>query len=90
MRASDEKLAKALHDAELHEMAAKAEAGYYNEFFGELVLPMHGLMADLITAGTPRALLLVELVKRGDFDATDAEAEEWADSLKQQQPMVRP
>jgi hypothetical protein len=71
---TSERLAKELEDAGAVEMAAKARQGYYDEFDGELPMPMVQLVCDLQNSG------YVELAGRalnGEFDATGEEAEAW-------------
>jgi hypothetical protein len=66
---SSERLAKALEEADLPEMAAKARKGYYNDFKSPLVMPAMQLAKDLEKAGTPAALALRRRhVKYGEFD----------------------
>jgi hypothetical protein len=89
MRASDAKLAAALHEAGLAEMAKRAEAGYYNEFFGPLDFPELTLADDLLKAGTTAALALRRRVIDGEFDAGTEESEEWAGSPQGQDAMRR-
>lgn len=80
MRASDAKLAAALHEAGLEEMAKRAEQGHYNEFFGPLAAPELVLIDELAKVGSAPALALRERVINGDFDAGAEESEEWAAS----------
>lgn len=77
MRASDAKLAKALYEAGLPEHAKRAEEGWFNEYFGRFDAPMHTLIHDLVIYEKHD---LVERVRNGEFDATEEEADEWADS----------
>jgi hypothetical protein len=84
MRASDKKLSMALRKAGLNELATRAEAGHYNEFFGPLDLPELQLVADLAAIGTPKAMVLRQLVMHGEFDAGSEESEEWARSKEGQ------
>lgn len=87
MRPSDAKLAAALHEAGLKDLAALAEKGYYNEFFGELETPQLTLMQDLVAAGTKAALDIRQRVMNGDFDSGDDESDEWAASEAGQRAM---
>jgi hypothetical protein len=80
VRASDKKLSMALRKAGLDEMATRAEAGYYNEFFGPLDTPELQLADDLAKIGTPKAMAVRRLVIDGEFDAGSDESEEWAQS----------
>lgn len=80
MRPSDAKLAAALREAGLSEMAAKAERGHYNEFFGDLDTPIMDLVRDLGRIGSKEALALRQRAMAGEFDASKEESEEWAKS----------
>lgn len=82
-----DKLAQALTEAGLHEMAAKAATGYYHDFLSPLPLPDLQLDADLIEAGTPEATALRKRHHNGDFDASIEEGDEWADSADGQETM---
>lgn len=75
-----DKLAAELRKADLPEMAAKADTGYYHDFLSPLATPCLQLAADLLAAGTPAALGLRERHFNGEFDATKAESDEWAES----------
>lgn len=74
MRQSDAKLAKALHEAGLHEHAKHAEAGAFNEFFGTFERPLETLLHDLVIYGKHD---LAERLRQGEFDATDEEVAEY-------------
>lgn len=89
MRASDAKLAAALQEAGLDEMAGLARAGHYNEFFGPLGTPELALIAELAQAGTAPALALRQRIIHGEFDAGVEESEEWAASPDGQDAMRR-
>jgi hypothetical protein len=78
MRASDAKLAAALREAGLDELAKRAERGYYNDFFSPLDMPALVLAADLAKAGSKEALALRERHMAGEFDASKEESDEWA------------
>jgi hypothetical protein len=80
MRASDAKLAAALHEAGLVDMAKLAEQGHYNEFFGPLALPELMLAAELAQIGSKEALAVRACLIEGEFDAGAEESEEWARS----------
>lgn len=80
MRPSDAKLAAALHEAGLDEMAKRAEQGIYNEFFGPLGTPELVLIDELAKVGSAPALALRLRVIMGEFDAGLEESEEWAAS----------
>lgn len=77
MRASDAKLAKALHEAGLPEHAKRAEEGWFNEYFGRFDAPMLTLLHDLVIYNKND---LAERVRNGEFDASMEEADEWAAS----------
>lgn len=70
-------LAQELRKAGLHEMAKKAETGYYHDYLSPLAMPCLQLDADLAMAGTPEALALRARHHKGEFDASKAESEEW-------------
>jgi hypothetical protein len=80
MRKSDAKLSAALQEAGLDDMAKRAAAGHYNEFFGPLDTPMLTLIEELHKAGSAPALALRLRVMDGDYDADFEESEEWAKS----------
>jgi len=73
-------LAGELRKAGLHEMADKAATGYYHDFLSPLPMPEMQLAADLAEAGTPAALALRARHYNGEFDASLAESDEWAES----------
>jgi hypothetical protein len=65
-----EKLAKALEEAGLPEMAERARRDYYHDFKSPLALPATVLAMDLELAGTPAALAVRKRhVEDGEFDA---------------------
>jgi hypothetical protein len=68
-------------------MAKRAEAGYYNEFFGPLDTPITTLIDDLQKAGTTTAL--IQRVVDGEFDASKEESDEWAKSPEGQNTFRR-
>jgi hypothetical protein len=80
MRASDEKLAQALREINLLDMADRAEQSYYNDYFSPMDMPMMALAAELLMLGTSGALSLRQRVMAGEFDGTKAEMQEWAAS----------
>ena len=82
-----DKLAQALTEAGLHEMAAKAVTGYYHDFLSPLDLPEMQLDADLHAAGTPEARALRRRHHDGEFDALIEEGEQWAASADWQETM---
>lgn len=75
-----EKLAAALREIGLEDMAVKAAAGGYDDFLSESAMPIHDLVNDLAMVGTPEALKLRDRAINGDFDATAEESEAWAKS----------
>ena len=84
-----DKLAVALSDIGLDDMATKAANGYYDDFLSPIAMPMTALLAELAHVGSVEALALRRKVMDGAFDATPAEAEEWASSLEGQATMRR-
>jgi hypothetical protein len=74
-----EKLAQALDAAGLTAMAAKAREGHYHDFESPLAFPSMQLVHDLTNV---EAWELRDRAINGDFDASDDEAADWADSLK--------
>lgn len=73
-------LAAELAKAGLPDMAAKAAQGYYHDFLSPLTFPCLQLGEDLALAGTPAAMALRARHLNGEFDATQGESEEWAES----------
>jgi hypothetical protein len=86
-RPSDAKLAAALREAGLEELAGRAEQGHYNEFFGPLGLPELHLAAELACIATPAAMAVRQRLINGEFDADSEESEEWAKSPQGQAAM---
>ena len=76
MRTKD-RLAAALREIGLGDMAEKAAAGHYDDYESDLVTPCTQLVIDLGKAHTRDARELAKRVKEGEFDATAEEAEEW-------------
>lgn len=77
------KLAQALREANLPEMAVKAEEGYYHDFESPLASPALQLMEDIddaIALGNEKAVSLRERHLNGDFDATKQESDDWTES----------
>jgi hypothetical protein len=73
-----ERLARALHQAELHELAEKAERGDYDEIESEAALPLTDLACDLavyVVKGHDGAKAIREALIRGEWDATEDEWE---------------
>jgi hypothetical protein len=84
MRASDQVLHDALRDAGFLDLASRAAAGEWNDYFGTHAMPQHDLIHALRARRNARNTEVVEgLVRRimdGDFDGTREESEEWARS----------
>lgn len=72
---TSEKLAKALEEAGLNDMAQKAREGYYDDFKSPLTAPIIQLVEDLHAVGGQENL--IELAKLGEFDATKEESDAW-------------
>lgn len=68
-----DKLAEALTEAGLVEMAEKARAGYYHDFMSPLALPALQLADDLARKATPEALAIRVRHINGEFDAAPDE-----------------
>ncbi len=86
-----DKLAGALREAGLEEMAKKAEAGYYHDFLSPLDAPCLQLMQDLreVSANNPKVPELMRRHCNGEFDASKEESDEWAASLEGQDTFRR-
>lgn len=80
-----DRLAQALREAGLREMAAKAEKGQYDDFLSPNIQPIMDLVDELQAVGTPAAMELYRQAMAGEFDATQEEADEWARSEEGQQ-----
>lgn len=97
MTHTKDRLAAALRDVGLNEMADRAAGGYYDDFLSPLDLPLTVLAFDLAGAAVhekdnDRAGQILELRERamsGEFDATDEESEAWAASPEGQFAMRR-
>ena len=79
-----ERLAQALQEVGLRDMATMALGGYYDDFESPLATPITQLAIDLTAearvAGQPmkgRLLRLAQRAKCGEFDATTEEGEAW-------------
>lgn len=79
-----DKLAAALREVGLVEMADKAATGYYHDFLSLLDFPEMQIEADLRAArdaaGQPDHYAIEAVRQRhlnGDFDANTAESEQW-------------
>lgn len=77
---SSEKLAQALEEAGLPTMARLARRDYYNDYFSELATPSLQLDQDLANARTPAAERLRARHHAGEFEATKAEGDAWAET----------
>jgi len=84
-----DKLAQALTEAGLHDMAVMAAQGYYHDFLSPLDLPGMQLDADLQVVGTPEARALQLRHYDGEFDASIEESDEWAKSAEGQETLRR-
>lgn len=97
-----DKLAAALREVGLDDMADKAATGYYHDFLSPLDFPEMQLVADLAEAanytGEARAagkplneaiFKLRERVINGDFDASTEESEKWFNSAEGRDAMNR-
>lgn len=73
-------LASELRKAGLHEMAGKAETGYYHDFLSPLDDPALQLLTDLLAAGTEEASALRTRHLNGEFDASVEESNDWVNS----------
>lgn len=85
---TSEHLAQELEKVGLNELAAKARANHYHDYFSESATPISDLVNDLADAGhkaeaghARRAILTLRTrAINGDFDASDEESNEWAAS----------
>jgi hypothetical protein len=76
-------LAQELRRAGLDAMAVEAEKGMYHDYLSPLTFPDLQLDADLVEAihaGNEAAKDLRRRHHNGEFDATPAESDEWAES----------
>lgn len=73
-------LAGELRKAGLISMAEAAERGLYHDYLSPLAMPCVALTKHLLDIGTPEAMALRQRAVAGEFDASQAEAEAWADS----------
>lgn len=90
MRTSDKNLHDALLEAGLPDLAARAAKSEWNDYFGKGAMNIHDLVGELdqvrsrlAVAADPlaeRIDVLIDRAMHGDFDATKAEADEWAAS----------
>jgi hypothetical protein len=87
-------LAEALRKAGLEDMAALAAEGHYHDYISTLTFPGLTLLDDLTKAaeqagGAQRDVILALFgrIKDGDFDATDEESVDWANSEEGRETM---
>lgn len=82
-RASDELLGTDLDSIGMHDLAARARASEFNDYFGEHDMPQHALIALVHTdsrGSHEQRMWLVGNVVEGKYDGTNAEADEWGAS----------
>jgi hypothetical protein len=90
-----DKLADALTQLGLIEMAAKARGGFYHDFLSPLPTPELQLISDLGAAASrlhDRSDAIMALRQRvidGNFDASEEESEAWANSADGQEAFRR-
>ena len=72
-----ERLAAALREAGLADMAEQAEQGRYDDFDSLSPTPITDLVTALREVGTPAALVLAQRAIDGDFDGTKEEGDAW-------------
>jgi hypothetical protein len=72
--ATSERLAQLLQSSGLFELAAKARIGFYDDFKSPMVTPRAHLVKDLEAASRRD---LAERARKGEFDCSKEEAEEW-------------
>jgi hypothetical protein len=79
-----DKLANALRDVGLTEMADRAATGWYHDFLSPLDAPCITLVNDLAVAAqrsnNEAVMGLRKRVMNGDFDASREESDDWAAS----------
>jgi hypothetical protein len=87
-----DKLAAALREVDLDEMAERAATGYYHDYLSPLDSPEFTLINELSIEATKRhpeerrsILNLRAYVINGDFDASAEESKEWANSPEGQE-----
>ena len=85
MRQSTHKLHAALRKAGLDELAERAKAEEFHDYFSPHAAPLMKLHEELQAVGTPAAQALMARVVNGDFDATSEESDEWAASPEGQE-----
>lgn len=75
-----DKLAGALREADLPELAHAAAQGLFDDWLSPLPMPVTELLARLADADTDKSLALRQRVIAGEFESTEEEAEAWAES----------
>lgn len=91
MRASDKVLHDALAEIGFPDLAKRAAAGEWSDYFGPHAMPQHHLVAVLQERASDFPSKLDEIkavivrVMSGDFDATKEEADEWGASAEGQE-----
>jgi hypothetical protein len=92
---SKDRLASALRDVGLDDMAQRAATGYYDDYLSPLDLPQLMLATELKLAlddHPDQSAVICNLRQRvinGDFDATSEESDAWAASLDGQDAFRR-
>lgn len=79
-----ERLAQALHAAGLFQLEKRARAGAFDDFESPSATPIVDLVVALRAAGRED---LAQQAIEGRWDATKAEADEWAESLEGKQAL---
>lgn len=94
MTHTKDKLASALRELGLDDMANRAASGWYDDYVSPLDNPILTLVDDLAVAaatdnGAKRTAIVAlrERVKEGDFDGTTEESEAWANSPEGQEAL---
>jgi hypothetical protein len=84
-----DRLAKALHEIGLGNLALRAAAGEFDDFLSQHMNPQMVLAAELAQRGSPEAMTLRAALINGDYDATEEESEAWALSDEGQEAFAR-
>lgn len=91
MRASNKVLHDALTELGFPDLAKRAAAGEWSDYFGPHAMPQHHLIGVLMgrmkdfPSKAKDILAVIERTKTGDFDATKEEADEWGASAEGQE-----
>src|SRR5262245_14265251 len=80
-----DKLAEALHEIGLDELAEQAKLGKYDDYLSDSATPQMDLANELAKVGSVEAITLRRRVIEGDFDATIEESDAWANSKEGQE-----